>query len=86
MSFKIERDAWYSGQETADLRAVSLKTLEAERSLGGGIPFSRIGKRIYYNGSDIEDYLMSRRQKSTADRPANPGPNSRPKKIASSLN
>ena len=79
MAFKIDREAWYTGDETAELRGVSKKTLEAERSVGGGIPFSRIGKRVFYRGADIEEFLLGRRQISTAQRPVNPGPNPRRK-------
>ncbi|MEQ1717429.1 MAG: hypothetical protein ABL907_15865 [Hyphomicrobium sp.] len=46
MAFKVERESWYSAQEAAELRLVSLKTLEAERCNGGGIPFSRIGNAM----------------------------------------
>lgn len=80
MAFKVDLEAWYSAQECADLRTVSLKTLEAERSHGGGIPFSRIGKRVFYRGSDIQEYLEGRRQFSTAYTPKIAGPAPRPKK------
>lgn len=82
MAFKIDRDAWYSSDETAELRQVSKKTLEFERGAGGGIAFSRIGKRIFYKGSDIEDYLNGRRQISTSHTPQIEGPKPRPKKTA----
>ena len=85
MAFKVDREAWYSAQETAMLRLVSLKTLEAERGLGGGIPFSRIGKRVFYRGADIEEYLEGRRQFSTAHKPKIEGPNPRPKKGGSEV-
>jgi hypothetical protein len=76
----IDLEAYYSADEVAEMRGVTKKTLESERSLGGGIAYSRIGKRIFYLGKDISDYLSGRRQISTADRPVNAGPNPRPKR------
>jgi hypothetical protein len=80
MAINVERESCYSAQETADLRLVSLKTVEAERCNWGGIPFSRIGKRVFYRGADIDDYLDGRREFSTAHMRKIEGPAPRPKK------
>lgn len=77
---KIDPDAYYLTEDLAALRRVSRSTLEIERCQGGGIPFSRIGKRVFYKGSDVIAYLEARRQTSTAETPKHPGPNARPAK------
>lgn len=69
MAIKVDRGTWYTADETADLLGCSSKTLEAERRTGGGVPYSKIGKRIYYLGGDIEDHLTGQRRRSTQDRP-----------------
>ncbi len=69
MAIKVDRGTWYDVDETAALLGCSPKTLEGGRRTGGGIPYSKIGKRIYYNGADIEDHLNKQRRRSTADRP-----------------
>ena len=69
VAIKVDRGTWYDVDETAALLGCSPKTLEVERRTGGGIPYSKIGKRIYYQGGDIEDHLTNRRRRSTADRP-----------------
>ena len=73
MAFKIETEAWYNQLEYAELRGCSKATLEAERSRGGGVPYSRIGKRVFYLGSDIEQFLLSQRRRSASDKPGLPG-------------
>lgn len=75
---KIDPDAYYLTEDLAALRRVSRSTLEIERCTGGGIPFSRIGKRVFYKGSDIIEFLEGRRQTSTADKPKISGPKPRP--------
>lgn len=77
---KIDPEAYYLTDDVALLRRVSRSTLEAERCHGGGIPYSRIGKRVFYLGADIIAYLEGRRQVSTSDTPIHPGPAPRPKK------
>ena len=73
MAFTIEPEAWYNQLEYAELRGCSKATLEAERSRGGGVPYSRIGKRVFYRGADIEQFLLSQRRRSASDKPGMPG-------------
>lgn len=69
MAIKVEPDVWYSADEVAEAMAISKKTLDLERSKGGGAPYSKIGRRVYYRGSDLLAHIDSKRRRSTADRP-----------------
>jgi len=60
MAFKIDTEAWYTSEEVADMRGCSKATMEADRWKGGGIPFSKIGKRCFYRGEDIQKFLQDR--------------------------
>ena len=44
----------------------SPRTLERWRWAGGGPVYIRIGKRVYYDVSDLEAFLKSKRRTSTA--------------------
>jgi len=68
MAIKIDREAWYDTSEHAALRGVATKTLEQQRYQGGGVPFSRIGRKVFYLGADIEDFLMKGRRASNSAR------------------
>ena len=72
MAFVVNKEAYYSQVECAKLLGCSQATLELNRSAGGGIPFSRIGRRIYYSGADIAEYLERNRRHSTAETPPSP--------------
>jgi hypothetical protein len=79
VSITINPETYYSADEVAEMRGVTKKTLEAERSLGGGIAYSRIGKRVFYLGKVISDYVGKSQRPiapSTLDRVQ--GPSARP--------
>lgn len=69
MAIKVDHEAWYSADETAELMGVSPKTLESARIKGDGCPYSKIGRRIYYKGSDLLSHIEGARRSSTAARP-----------------
>ena len=73
MSFKVDPEAWYTQLEYAEMRGCAKVTLEAERSRGGGVPYSRLGKKVYYHGADIQKYMLEQRRRSASDKPGMPG-------------
>jgi hypothetical protein len=56
--------------EVAYLTGRGLRTLEADRLRGGGIPFLRIGRGVRYRRRDVLGWIESRVRTSTSD----PGP------------
>lgn len=57
MAFSIDKEAWYTSEEVAEMRGVSKSTMESERWRGGGIPYSKLGKRVFFRDADIDVYL-----------------------------
>jgi excisionase family DNA binding protein len=49
---------WLTGDEVAHLLGISKRTLQNYRDQRK-LPFSQIGRKIYYKASDIEEYLAS---------------------------
>ncbi len=73
MAFKIDHEAWYTSEEVAEMRGCSKATMESDRWRGGGIPFSKIGKRCFYRGADIQKFLEDRlRGNSSVEEPVRP--------------
>ena len=61
-------DALLYPAEVAFLLGLSIRTLEAARLRGGGVPYIRLGRRaIRYRRSDVMDWIESHRRKSTSD-------------------
>jgi hypothetical protein len=56
------RPEWLTEREAADHLRVSINTLRRRRresdSLGGGVPYSRLGRRILYERSELDRYLL----------------------------
>jgi len=73
MAFTIETDAWYTAKEFAELRGCAKVTLDTERSRGGGVPYTRMGKRVFYRGAEIEKFLLMQQRRSASDKPGMPG-------------
>jgi hypothetical protein len=44
-------------QEYVDRRGCSLRTEERERNEGRGCPYVKLGSRIFYRDTDIDDYI-----------------------------
>ncbi len=45
---------------------ITVKTLQAWRSTGGGPPFVKLGRAVRYNEADVRVWLESRTVKSTS--------------------
>ncbi len=54
-------------KQTAELLQVSMRTLQAHRLRGDGIPFHKVSRSIRYSLGDIEEYLNNQRRWSTSD-------------------
>ena len=46
----------------ADMRAVSVRTIQRERALRIGPPFIRLGRSIYYRPAAIDAWLLAQEQ------------------------
>jgi excisionase family DNA binding protein len=49
---------------------LSKRTLERWRVSGDGPPFAKLGKRVLYRQSDLDDWIASRLCRSTSERRA----------------
>jgi hypothetical protein len=49
--------AWISEEAFARQRGLSIDSLRAERRLADGPPFTRDGRKIFYNGQGFRDWL-----------------------------
>ena len=46
-----------SEKEVAKIYKINVRTLQRERSMGIGIPYVKLGKRVRYKRGDVEKYL-----------------------------
>ena len=44
-------------KEVETIYGLNARTLQRERTLGSGIPYHKIGRRVKYHVEDIEQYL-----------------------------
>lgn len=59
--------AYLSTPQAAGYLQLKPNTLERWRSDGGGPVFVKVGGRVFYRREDLDDFIESRRRKSTAD-------------------
>jgi excisionase family DNA binding protein len=52
------RKTWLTGDEVIHLLGISKRTLQNYRDQRK-LPFSQVGRKIYYKASDIEEYLSN---------------------------
>jgi excisionase family DNA binding protein len=52
------RKLWLTGDEVIHLLGISKRTLQNYRDQRK-LPFSQVGRKIYYKASDIEEYLSN---------------------------
>jgi len=50
------QNKWLSSDEVCHLLMISKRTLQSYRDQGT-LPFSQVGRKIYYKASDIDEYL-----------------------------
>ena len=51
----------YDEKETAQILKVSVQTLRNNRSLGRGLPYTKLNRSVRYLQEDIENYILSNR-------------------------
>ncbi len=54
-------------RRAAELIGMSRRTLEKWRGEGAGPPFLKLGRRVLYSVADLEDWIRSRRRRSTSE-------------------
>ncbi len=54
-------------RQAAELIGMSRRTLEKWRGEGTGPPFLKLGRRVLYSVADLEEWLRSRRRRSTSE-------------------
>jgi hypothetical protein len=59
-------------KQAAALLNVSIKSLQAWRSRGGGPRFVKLGRLVRYAVSDLEDFVLAAQRTSTSDRGRGP--------------
>ena len=65
---KSERASpFYSNVEAAAFLNLSPRTLEKMRVVGGGPPFRKFGRRVFYTLPDLEEWAGRRQCDSTSD-------------------
>nr|WP_245649157.1 helix-turn-helix domain-containing protein [Sphingomonas mali] len=58
---------FFSNDEAASFLRLSPRTLEKYRVIGGGPPFYKLGRRVFYKRVDLEDWAGRRLCDSTSD-------------------
>ena len=56
-----------SQMETAELCRLSPRTMERLRTSGGGPPYTKLGRRVFYRPEDVEGWITSRVRNSTSE-------------------
>ena len=54
-------------QAVAKILTCEVKTLQAWRCRGGGLPFVRVGRLVRYKPDDVQAYIETRRVTSTSE-------------------
>lgn len=65
------QQVWVGELQVAKITGMSLAWLRKKRITGGGISFSKMGRSIKYNLSDVQDYLDQRKVNSTSEYQSN---------------
>jgi excisionase family DNA binding protein len=56
--------------EAAELLRQRVKTLQARRVTGGGVPFVKIGRTVRYRRADVLAYIAANVRTSTTEQPS----------------
>lgn len=56
-----------NSSEAADYIKISLSWLAKSRLKGDGPPYAKIGRRVVYNREDLDQWLATRRRRSTSE-------------------
>ena len=58
-SDKLPSTKLLSEKEVEDIYGFNKRTLQRERTYQNGIPYHKIGRRVFYRISDIEEFLAA---------------------------
>lgn len=64
-------DALLTQREAAIALRLSERTLERSRVAGDGPPFAKLGRRVFYRQSDLNEWIASRVMHSTSEAQTN---------------
>ena len=64
---QIDRFAAMPVEQAATHVGLSVSTLNKLRVFGGGPPYLKIGRRVVYSIGDLDDWLSTKRRRSTSD-------------------
>lgn len=67
--FKINRETirYCNTSVISVYTSIPKATLNTWRVRGGGPPFTKIGKAVYYNFDDVDNFMATHRKTSTSD-------------------
>lgn len=57
----------FTERQLAERLGISVRTLQAQRQRGNGVPFVKLGRAVRYARSDVEQYLEQHRHRSTSE-------------------
>ncbi len=63
----LERSELLSTEEYARLTRRKSQSVRRERMRGGGPPYFRLGRRVFYRASDVETWIASLLVRSTSE-------------------
>ncbi len=61
------QDEWMRPPQAAAYLKTSPSTLAKQRLRGDGVPYSKLGRNVLYGKRDCDEYLASRRRRSTSE-------------------
>ncbi|MGB4864722.1 MAG: helix-turn-helix domain-containing protein [Hyphomicrobium sp.] len=67
MSIKFEPENWYSADEVCEITGWKKPSLVLWRSKGTGPEYTKLGKKIFYRGSDLQSFFDKGLRRSTAE-------------------
>lgn len=63
----LDDDLLYSEDVVARHLTCKVKTLQAWRTRGGGVPFLKIGRLVRYRGRDVKSWMEGQLRSSTSE-------------------
>ncbi len=64
--FEANPDAYFPGEDLEDAGVRSVTALERDRWAGIGIPYTKVGRRVFYLGSDVLEFIKQGRVETEA--------------------
>lgn len=65
-AIRLDDDMLYGEETIATHLDCGVKTLQAWRTRGGGLPFVKVGRLVKYRGKDVKDWIAKRTVCSTS--------------------